>query len=239
MEQLPLSFVQATVEPDIQECFTPAFNFTKINSSNGRLAFTKGRVYWLPDNPMAFMDQGWVIKISEIANCSKHGISGFSILLNDGKELRFANVSTKMREGILEAIEAHKNDVVEDAPAAEGPSPETQQTAPEAAPAIECDPEDVKNNKLMAALAYLGVLVFIPLFAAKESKFARFHTNQGLILLILSVVIYFIGRIGSLSTIAWLLNAAVAILAIIGIINAVKGQTKALPLVGKYRIISE
>ena len=43
MEQLPLTFVQATVEPDIQECFRPAFNFTKLSSSSGRLAFTPGK----------------------------------------------------------------------------------------------------------------------------------------------------------------------------------------------------
>ena len=46
------------------------------------------------------------------------------------------------------------------------------------------DPRDIEQNKLMAILAYLGILVIIPILAAKESKFARFHSNQGLILLI-------------------------------------------------------
>lgn len=41
------------------------------------------------------------------------------------------------------------------------------------------DPQDVQANKVMAILAYFGLLVFVPLFAAKESRFARFHTNQG------------------------------------------------------------
>ena len=100
MEQLPLTFVQSTVEPEIQECFTPAFNFTRINSSSGRLAFTANKLYWLPDNPMAMMDQGWVANISEIDSCSKSGIAGFIIKLKDGKELRFSNVFGNMREGI-------------------------------------------------------------------------------------------------------------------------------------------
>ena len=39
----------------------------------------------------------------------------------------------------------------------------------------------------MAVLAYFGILVLIPILAAKESKFARFHANQGLILLITGV----------------------------------------------------
>lgn len=41
------------------------------------------------------------------------------------------------------------------------------------------DPRDIQNNKVMAILAYFGILVLIPIFAAKESKFARFHANQG------------------------------------------------------------
>ena len=43
--------------------------------------------------------------------------------------------------------------------------------------------EDIQENKMMAVLAYFGFLVFIPLFAAKRSKFARYHVKQGLILL--------------------------------------------------------
>ena len=39
---------------------------------------------------------------------------------------------------------------------------------------------DVQNNKVMAVLAYIGLLVLIPIFAAKDSKFARFHSGQGL-----------------------------------------------------------
>ena len=251
MEQLPLTFIQSTVEHDIQECFTPAFNFTKLSSSNGRLAFTTGKVYWLPDSPMALLDQGWVINVSEIAGCSKYGISGFIIKLVDGKELRFSNVGQKMRDGIAEAIEAHRSDVVEDQPAAGEAAPaqesssaeETEGAAPAQEPAAETasasafDPEDARSNKLMAALAYLGVLVLIPLFAAKDSKFARFHVNQGLILFICGIVSYFIGLVDSLAVLSWILNICIFILAVIGIINAVKGQAKELPLIGKYRII--
>lgn len=235
MEQLPLTFNQAVVEPEIQECFTPAYNFTKINSSNGRLAFTTGKVYWLPDNPMAMLDQGWVIRTSEIGSCNKYGINGFTIKLTDGKELRFSNVGGKMREGIMAAIDAHRADPVADTPAAQetGESPAAQ--VKETPGAVEVDPEDAGSNKLMGILAYLGVLVLIPLFAAKESKFVRFHVNQGLILLICSVVSWFVGTLSS--GLSWLLNIAIAVFAVIGIINVVKGEAKELPLVGKVRII--
>lgn len=248
MEQLPLTFVQATVEPDIQECFRPSFNFTKISSSSGRLAFTPGKVYWLPDNPMAMMDQGWVIGVSEIESYGKWGLAGFSIKLVDGKELRFSNVGGKMRDEIAAAIEAHKGDPAPAAaPAAAAPGPDAAENpaaapippaAEEAPAAEEMDPADVNANKVMGVLAYLGILVLIPIFAAKGSKFARFHANQGLILLILEIVIYAACRFVGLYTLMGLLDLVVFIFALIGIINAAKGEAKPLPLIGKIRIIS-
>lgn len=243
MEKLPITFVQATVDPDILECFTPAFNFTKINSSNGRLAFVPGKVYWLPDEPIALMDQGWVINVNEIAGYGKWGISGFSIKLVDGKELRFSNVGSKMRDGIAAAIEAHKGETAPEGPAA--PAAEAAEAAPEAAPAAPAaapeegfDPDDAGSHKLMGILAYLGILVLIPLFAAKESKFTRFHVNQGLILLICSVVVIAIGKIlPSLAALVYILDLVIFVFAIIGIVNVVKGRAKALPLIGKFTII--
>ena len=253
MEQLPLTFVQATVEPDIQECFRPSFNFTKISSSSGRLAFTPGKVYWLPDNPMAMMDQGWVIGVSEIESYGKWGLAGLSIKLVDGKELRFSNVGGKMRDEISAAIEAHKwrrrgrlspwpaAAPAPDPAAAENPAAAPIPPAAEEEPGAEkseaMDPADVNGNKLMAILAYLGILVLIPLFAAKESKFARFHTNQGLILLILEIVIYAGCRFIRLYTLMGLLDLVVFIFALIGIINAAKGEAKELPYIGKYKIL--
>lgn len=102
----------------------------------------------------------------------------------------------------------------------------------------------------MAVLAYFGILVLIPILAAKESKFARFHANQGLIFLITGVaysifvqvvikIVSFIsyvlaGIVGIALGLAWLL---LLVLAIIGIINAVKGEFKQLPLIGQFQIL--
>lgn len=103
------------------------------------------------------------------------------------------------------------------------------------------DPQDVQANKVMAILAYFGILVLVPLFAAKESPFARFHANQGLILLIAGFVIYLVSMVLTFVSpffgIISLLNIVILVFAIIGIINAAKGEMKELPLVGKFRII--
>ena len=57
------------------------------------------------------------------------------------------------------------------------------------------DKKDIEDNKLMGVLAYIGLLFLIPLFAAKESKFAQFHTNQGILLCIVGVAGTFVGLI--------------------------------------------
>ncbi|MGP1421887.1 MAG: DUF4870 domain-containing protein [Tannerella sp.] len=103
------------------------------------------------------------------------------------------------------------------------------------------DPQDVQANKVMAILAYFGILVLVPLFAAKESPFARFHANQGLILCIIWFVILLASMVLTFVSpffgIISLLNIVILVFAIIGIINAAKGEMKELPLVGKFRII--
>ena len=99
--------------------------------------------------------------------------------------------------------------------------------------------KDVQDNKVYAILAYLGILFLIPLFVAKESPFAKFHTNQGIILFIIEVVLYVITLIVPiLGILTGLLSIGVLILAIIGIINAAKGEMKELPIVGKYKILN-
>ena len=46
---------------------------------------------------------------------------------------------------------------------------------------------DIEKNKVVSALAYLGILFFLPLVAAPESKSGKFHANQSLVILLFSV----------------------------------------------------
>ncbi len=109
------------------------------------------------------------------------------------------------------------------------------QTAENPIPTI--DPADIEKNKAMAGLAY--IIFFLPLLACPDSKFGRYHANQGLLLLILgfggSMILSMIPIIG------WLLlpifALGVFVLAIMGLINGFGGKVKELPLIGKFRII--
>lgn len=51
------------------------------------------------------------------------------------------------------------------------------------------DPQDINDNKGMSVLAYIGFLFLIPLLACPNSKYARYHTNQGLVLFLLELAI--------------------------------------------------
>lgn len=109
----------------------------------------------------------------------------------------------------------------------------------------EYSPEDISSNKLMAILAYLGILVLIPVFCAKNSPYARFHTNQGAVLAIAEIVINLvISVLSGFPSIGWLFtliggiaDVAFFVLMIIGIINAVNGKAKELPVIGGIRIL--
>lgn len=109
--------------------------------------------------------------------------------------------------------------------------------------------QEVNDGKAFAILAYLGILVLIPIFAAKDNKFARYHANQGLILFIGEVIFVIIYQIIAfivfstfwglywILTIIGLLGLVFLVFSILGIVNAAGGNAKELPIVGGIRIL--
>ena len=93
----------------------------------------------------------------------------------------------------------------------------------------EFDPGDIQANKTMAILAY--IIFFIPLIAAPNSRYAKYHANQGLILFFVELICMVIPIIG------WICSLAAFGLFIIGLMNAANNRAKELPVVGKFRII--
>lgn len=100
----------------------------------------------------------------------------------------------------------------------------------------------MEGNKLLAAISYIGILFLVPLLAAKDDAFARYHANQGLVLFIANIaaaiagfILGFIPVIGII--VAWIIRIALFVLMILGIINALKGEMKPLPLIGGIEMI--
>nr|WP_317412163.1 hypothetical protein [uncultured Solibaculum sp.] len=101
------------------------------------------------------------------------------------------------------------------------------------------------NSKLFSVLSYFGILWIIGLVAAPQDSFVRFHVNQGILLFILEIITSLAGFIlGLIPVIRWfggLVTGALGIFAfvlfIMGIVNAVKGRMKPLPLIGGITLI--
>lgn len=112
------------------------------------------------------------------------------------------------------------------------------------------------DKKVTGIVAYAGILcgvlglfnnwfaMFMPLiiwiiaYAAGDSKGAKFHLNQSLVLIIVGIVgsiINFIPLLG------WIVNWAIHILtiicAILGLVHAIKEENKELPLIGGIKIL--
>lgn len=91
------------------------------------------------------------------------------------------------------------------------------------------------NENKIAILCYIGILVIIPLLTNKnKEEFVRFHTRQGLVLLIIEIIASIGDWMPFFGWIFGLICFACFILSIIGIVNVLNGKTKQLPIVGKY-----
>ena len=110
--------------------------------------------------------------------------------------------------------------------------------------------QDAQNNKAMAAIVYVPFLFIIPLLTGehKESRFLKFHTNQGaaltiafvatwILLTFISLVIPIVGMMVTSLILFPVAGIASFVLCIYGIVNALNGMLKPLPLIGGLVVI--
>ena len=120
---------------------------------------------------------------------------------------------------------------------------------------------DVQQNRGIAWLAYVGLLLLVPLFARKRSPYCQFHVKQGATLLAVEIAYqivqaiimaiigaitaqryfgYVIGYSAVYYVFQWLFiggNVFLLVLSIIGIVNAATGKTVKLPLIGQIPFV--
>jgi uncharacterized membrane protein len=109
--------------------------------------------------------------------------------------------------------------------------------------------DDAEHNRVAAVLSYFGLLVLVPLLASPDSRFARFHAGQGLTLLAAEICSGMIGTVlhAVLGGISWRLLPLAALwnltgilflgLTVFGIVSALQGKARELPLLGRFRIL--
>lgn len=104
---------------------------------------------------------------------------------------------------------------------------------------IVFDAEDIQKNKGVAAVANLPILFWLPLVAAKDSAFAKFYANQGLLFLLAGILLSLVNIIPILGQIIYLVGSIVLLVFVImNIVAASKGEAKQAPLFGSIKILN-
>lgn len=100
---------------------------------------------------------------------------------------------------------------------------------------------EFSEKTIMAALSYVGPLVFIPLLVKKDDPFTLFHIKQGLVLFGIEAVIWVLQEFmfgmmysSGLWSILGLINLVLLVLSILGIYNVLKKTEKEIPVLGKF-----
>lgn len=108
---------------------------------------------------------------------------------------------------------------------------------------------DAMVKKVLFSLCYLwGILFFIPLIMYKDDDEAKTHANEGLVLLLISIVgnalcgiftgIFMGNAIGTtFSILLGVFNVLVLLLGILGIVNVVTENGRSLPVIGTIKLI--
>lgn len=119
---------------------------------------------------------------------------------------------------------------------------ELKQTAPEQ--------EDLKGKKFTAFLSYLFWFAVIPMIYSTESKFIKYHANQGFVLatvetiflvimVIVSKLLWSVSRATSLlveTTMFMVFVGVFGMLSLIGIFNVIRGKEKPIPTFGHIKL---
>lgn len=101
-----------------------------------------------------------------------------------------------------------------------------------ASPVPAFDRKDIEDNKILAALSYIGILCLVPLLAKKESRFCQEHGKQGLVLLLVWIIGSFVFWI---PLIGWALGAIVFVAAVFAFIKCLQGEFWEIPYLGPLR----
>lgn len=116
---------------------------------------------------------------------------------------------------------------------------ETVSSAPAVTPSTPEAPIDAafeQKRKTVGILSYISILVVAAYFMANGDKRLMFHVKQGVVLFVCEIAVMVVAQmlLWTLSPIISILNIALFVLMIIGIMNVLNGKEKELPVIGQF-----
>jgi uncharacterized membrane protein len=103
-------------------------------------------------------------------------------------------------------------------------------------------PPEIAEGQTFAILSYALSLTLLPFFFVplilRNNSFSLYHAKQSVVLWILGVVSLYVGSLLMVFCVGFLIIVAalvfLTVLDIVGLIHAIKGEQKPLPLVGEW-----
>ena len=86
---------------------------------------------------------------------------------------------------------------------------------------------DAKTTSIVAYLTWVGLVIAL---VAGDREGAKFHLNQAL-------VIWLAGLLSAIPCIGWIWGIFVFVCAVIGLIAAINGEEKEVPVLGQFKLL--
>lgn len=86
---------------------------------------------------------------------------------------------------------------------------------------------DAKTTGIVAYLTWIGLVIA---FVAGDREGAKFHLNQALVL-------WLFGLLGIVPCLGWIWGIFVFVCVIIGLVAAINGEEKEVPLLGQIKLL--
>lgn len=93
---------------------------------------------------------------------------------------------------------------------------------------------EIEDAKFFAAIGYINILCFVPLFLKKGNKFAQFHGKQALVLFILELAASILKIVPILGDLVFTLAFVIfGILSLVGIVKVLMGEYWDMPMLSE------
>lgn len=86
---------------------------------------------------------------------------------------------------------------------------------------------DAKTTSIVAYLTWIGLIIAL---LAGDKEGAKFHINQALVIMLFSLL-------GLIPCIGWIWAIFMLVCWFIGIISAINGEEKEVPIIGKIKLL--
>ncbi|ARV13215.1 hypothetical protein [Gilvibacter sp. SZ-19] len=92
--------------------------------------------------------------------------------------------------------------------------------------------EDGKTIAIISYITLIGWIIALVMHQSNKTSLGAFHIRQMLGLMLFSLAISIVGQITGLALVLWVLNLGLLVLWVLGLVGAIQGEEKEVPLVG-------